>query len=105
MFATFKKLKDGSWGARVPAGMSVSPGATVTIKKADGSTKTETVGKILFTCDDGAKICTIAVAPKSSGGSYSRGYGYSRSRGCKTGGNCSSFGSGRSCGAHNCDGY
>lgn len=26
-------------------------------------------------------------------------------RSCITGGNCSSFGTGRSCGAHDCDGY
>ena len=36
------------------------------------------------------------------------GYGQrrgGRSRACHSGGNCSSIGAGRSCGAHDCDGY
>lgn len=33
------------------------------------------------------------------------GGGSARRSSCITGGNCSSFGTGRSCGAHDCDGY
>lgn len=107
MYASFKKLNDGTWGVRVPPSVPGGLGAKIQVRKADGSTTDAVIRRVLFTAADGTRICSIeasASSSKSSGGS-SRSYGYSRSRGCKTGGNCSSFGSGKSCGASDCDGY
>lgn len=55
--ATFKKLKDGSWGLLVNSG-SVRPGDDVlTVTKA-GKREVKTVGKVIWSGND-VSICTI----------------------------------------------
>ena len=44
--ATYAKLKNGDWGVRVQGVTTV--GATVQVTKRDGSSKTETIAKVLF---------------------------------------------------------
>ena len=95
---TYSKLKDGSWGVRGSVAEVVA-GASVTVNKKSGESKTETVGRVLWT-DGELALATIAASSSSKSYSPSR-----KTRACKTGGNCSSFGSGRSCGAHDCDGW
>lgn len=57
--ATFKKLKDGSWGLLVNSG-SVRPGDDVlTVTKA-GKREVKTVGKVVWS-GNGVSICTIGV--------------------------------------------
>lgn len=53
---TCTKLRDGSWGLR---GANLTPGATVTVAKKSGETKTETVGRVLWT-GNGVSLATIA---------------------------------------------
>lgn len=59
---TYGKLKDGTWGLRVE-GTSVSAGASVVVRKKDGSTKTEVVASIVWqgTTRSGqpGMLCTI----------------------------------------------
>lgn len=109
-YPTYTKLKDGSWGVRATGGQHLTAGATVTVAKRDGTTKTETIKAVLWS-GDGVTLASIA-AGKSAGKNYDpqkfNGYGARRggySKACVTGGNCSSFGSGRSCGGHDCDGF
>lgn len=107
---TYTKLKSGAWGLR---GMRLVAGSTVTVTKRNGTTKTETVGQIVWTGADGTTLAATATAPaiaRSSNYDPQKFNGYGAPRGgyrraCKTDGNCSSFGSGRSCGGHDCDGY
>jgi hypothetical protein len=47
MAVTYRKLKSGEWGVAGPPG-EITPGAVVTVQKASGDTKQETVGRILF---------------------------------------------------------
>ena len=58
MQATYTKLNSGDWGIRV-AGASVAPGATVTVAKKSGETKTETIGAVLWT-GNAVSLCSIA---------------------------------------------
>lgn len=44
---TYSKLRDGTWGLRGPVGELVA-GATVTVSRRDGTTRTETVGRVLW---------------------------------------------------------
>ena len=69
---TYTKLRDGSWGLR---GHGLTAGATVRVTKRDGSSKTETVGRVLWT-GDGVSLATIAggggsTRRSTSGGSSS----------------------------------
>jgi len=70
---TYTKLRNGSWGVRVQG--SVSAGQTVTVAKRDGSTKTETVGRVLWT-GQGVSLCSIAQSHRST--STRRGSGFGR---------------------------
>lgn len=54
--ATFKKLRDGSWGIQ---GHGLVAGNTVTVTKRSGETTTGTVGRVLFTAADGFQIATF----------------------------------------------
>lgn len=63
--ATYAKLHNGNWGIRAKG--IVTAGETVTVTKRDGTTKTETVGRVLF-CKDGLSICAIEQASSSSRG-------------------------------------
>jgi len=57
-FATYTKLRDGSWGIKTTAA-TVRPGAQFVVRKQSGETKTETVGKVVWS-GDGVTICSIA---------------------------------------------
>jgi len=109
MTTTYTKLKSGEWGVRMAGTPKV--GARVSVSKKDGSTKTETIARVVWS-GDGISLCAIAKGDGAKGKNWdaSRFNGYGRARGgyakaCVTGGNCSSLGSGRSCGGHDCDGY
>jgi len=54
---TYTKLKDGSWGIRV-AGEKPAIGAVLTIQKKDGSTRQETVSRVLWS-EGGIVLCSI----------------------------------------------
>lgn len=99
--ATYKKLRDNSWGIKVDG--IVETGETIQVKKKSGEHQYEVVSRVLFK-DDNISICAIEKSdtPDRSGGA--RGASRGRKK-CITGGNCSSFGSGRSCGGHDCDGW
>ena len=60
--ATYTKLNNGDWGIRVSG--DITTGAIVTVTKRDGSTKTEIVGKVVWTGKDkysnaDVSICTV----------------------------------------------
>lgn len=54
--ATYTKLRDGSWGLR---GSGLASGRIVSVTKRDGTVKTETVGRVLWTGSDGTCLATI----------------------------------------------
>lgn len=73
MTATYTKLRDGSWGVR--AAGKVVAGQTITVAKRDGSTKTETVDRVLWS-GDGVTLASIAKrSPQQGYGRYNRPYG------------------------------
>lgn len=60
--ATYTKLNNGDWGIKVTG--DIATGASVTVTKRDGSTKTEIVGKVVWTGKDKysnaqVSICTV----------------------------------------------
>lgn len=67
MNATYTKLQSGEWGIRVTG--TVSPGVTVPVSKKSGETKTETVGKVVWS-GNGVSLCTIAGATAAKKPSY-----------------------------------
>jgi hypothetical protein len=70
MAATYTKLQNGSWGVR--ASGKLTDGATVVVSKKDGSTKTETVEKVLWSGKDqktGAIVSLCAIERDNGGGS------------------------------------
>ena len=67
----FKKLVNGDWGLRGPAG-EVTPGARVQVLKRDGSTKTVTVGRVLDG-PDGDGVAVTSIAPSRTSGTVGRG--------------------------------
>lgn len=89
---TYTKLRSGAWGVRGPA-ESVRSGSTIVVSKRDGSTKTETVGRVLWTGDGIALAslarskrsgrCTLCDEPLSA---YARRRGYRRCLDCVDGG-------------------
>lgn len=80
---TYSKLRDGSWGLR---GVGLTAGETVTVTRRDGQTKTETVGRVLWTGPDGTTLATVA-----SGRSPQRGGSGRGRRGTWTGCRCGSI--------------
>lgn len=56
MNATFTKLRNGNWGARVNG--SPCPGQTLTISRRDGSTVTKTVDKVIWS-GQGVTLCSL----------------------------------------------
>lgn len=101
---TYRKAKSGEWVAFGPAdALRVGP---VRVSKKSGETKSETVSRLgkPFSVD-GRQMVYGYLAPASSSRGFNSDGARGRGRHCPTGGNCSSFGSGRSCGAHDCDGY
>lgn len=103
---SYRKTKAGEWVAYGPAdALRVGP---VTVAKKSGETKSETVSRLgrPFSVD-GRQMVYGYLAPSTPAprGGFNSDGARGRGRHCPTGGNCSSFGSGRSCGAHDCDGY
>jgi len=64
--ASFSRLADGSWGIR---GKGLAAGAKVAVRKREGSTSTETVGRVLSTDSEGWQMASIVPTekPKSAG--------------------------------------
>jgi len=65
--ATYTQLRDGSWGIRVPG--TVNAGQSITVRKKDGSTKTETVKAILWSGRDsrsGETVSLCSIQPKAN---------------------------------------
>lgn len=69
--ATYKQLRDGSWGVSV-VGRVVGIGDQITVTKKSGETKIETINAILWSEGDKA-ICAIAQRRASQGYSRRRG--------------------------------
>lgn len=85
MSASYTKLKSGEWGIRVEG--AARQGQQVTVKKKDGTTKTETVTQIVWS-GNGITLCAIAQREPS----YTpRAGGSGRSRGRRTGCSCGSY--------------
>lgn len=89
MPATYTKLKNGDWGIRV-TGAKPREGAVVTVTKKDGSTKVETVRRVLWS-GDGIHLCAVGsgsaqttrpTARGTNGDVYTRRNGTSGVRGC-----------------------
>ena len=59
--ATWTKLKDGTWGVRAPAGVTVGSQLTITTKA--GKTSVETVAQVLWTgtAKDGQSASLVSV--------------------------------------------
>jgi hypothetical protein len=70
--ATYAKLRSGNWGVRVEG--EVTPGQVVTVTKKDGSTRTETIDRVVWS-GNGVSLCTIKPTTRSGGG-YGRGGRY-----------------------------
>lgn len=64
MKASYTKLKSGDWGVRV-VGEKPDVGATITVTKKDGATKTETVEKVVWSDPDG-RTHLLAVRPSGT---------------------------------------
>ncbi len=69
MSATYTKLRDGSWGIRSTETIRV--GQTVLVAKRDGSTKSETVGAIVWT-GNGVTLASIGARSQTSSRGYQR---------------------------------
>lgn len=95
MATTYTKLRDGSWGVRSNT-VRLAAGLRVDVWTKGGQLKSETVDRVVWT-GGGVSIASVVSSRRTGTGR--------RERSCATGGNCSSFGAGRSCGAHDCDGY
>lgn len=65
MKASYTKLKSGAWGVRVEG--KVVDGQSITVTKKDGTAKSETIEKVLWT-GGGVSLCAIK---QSNGGSNS----------------------------------
>jgi hypothetical protein len=62
--ASYTKLRDGSWGVRTEG--RVVEGLVVTVTKRDGSVKTETIGRVLWTGADqttGRTVSLCSIVP------------------------------------------
>jgi len=58
MIATYTKLKSGDWGIRIEGGKPES-GSSITVSKRDGSSKIESIDKVLWS-DGKVSLCSIA---------------------------------------------
>lgn len=68
--ASYTKLRDGSWGARVEG--RVAPGAQITVRKRSGEAKQETVGRVVWS-EQGVSLVTLQASAAPQGGSGRRG--------------------------------
>lgn len=102
MSATYTKLKSGDWGIR-----SASPlreGESVVVRKKDGSSRTETVTKVLWS-GDGVWLAAVARSGQRSGGELPRGHHRCRNGHAPHAGPCCSgrHRGGDDCGCDCCD--
>lgn len=89
MPATYTKLKSGEWGIRV-TGAKPKPGASISVTKKDGSTKSEVVANVIASFDNGSThLCAVRKPGEQPAvGGYRSSRRPSRSRTCPTcGGN------------------
>lgn len=63
MSISYVKLRSGSWGIR--SGSPIKEGMTVTVVKKNGESKSETVGKVVWS-GDGVWLATIRKSDTSS---------------------------------------
>lgn len=73
--ATYTQLRDGSWGIRVQGEAKVNQ--SVVVAKKDGTTKMETVAKVLWTGRDsksGATVSLCAITGTKSGPTKDRAH-------------------------------
>jgi hypothetical protein len=74
---SYTKLKSGEWGIRAES--ALTQGATVTVTKKSGETKSEIVGTKVWTDGKGVWLYAIAPAPAARtsgrGATYERGCG------------------------------
>lgn len=56
MSATYTKLKSGNWGVRIEG--AAQAGQTITVTKRDGSTKSETIERVVWS-GNGVSLCAI----------------------------------------------
>ena len=98
--ASWTKDRSGGWIIRVENPPATLVGTDVTVERRDGSKSVErvTVERWRGTDDRGVTVAVCEVVPKSRAAKRAK-------RECRTGGNCSSVGNGRTCGAHDCDGW
>lgn len=81
MTIKYRKLRDGSWGVAGPAS-EVEAGKRVTVGKSDGTTKVETIGKVIAgPFDDGNVLATVVKTGKTGGSNSSGGGRRGRSGG------------------------
>jgi hypothetical protein len=59
---TYAKLRDGSWGVRVQG--AAASGDVVVVTKRDGTSKTETIGRVVWTCRASARPTASDGAPE-----------------------------------------
>jgi hypothetical protein len=88
MAITYTKLKSGDWGLRA-TGENLTSGQRVTVTKANGDSKLETVGKVLWN-DNGVTLATIARGSFNGSQATNRSRTSGR-RGRRTGCSCGSI--------------
>ena len=98
MKITYAKLKDGTWGLRVPG--EIAPGTSATVTKRDGTTKTEIVGALEVSFGT-ISLYRIAGAARPSFNSASTP---KRTDGERTDGGPRGFKACYMCGSYYCDG-
>ncbi len=59
---TYARLKRGDWGIRGPLA-ELTPGASVTVTRRDGQTRTERVGAVIWAAEDGS-VALATVRPR-----------------------------------------
>ena len=72
--ASYTKLRDGSWGIRVPESLRATAGDVVTVTKASGEIKDEIVARVLWT-GQGISLCSIQQSAARASGSSRRSSG------------------------------
>lgn len=87
MATTFTKLRDGSWGIRVPSD-AIRSGAQISVTKKDGSTQSVVVDQVIWSGKDrsGGNVSLCSILPnyrsarrstgRNSYGQYASGYCY-----------------------------
>ena len=80
MAITYTKLQSGGWGIR--STVALTAGQAVTVEKRDGSTKTETVERVVWTGNDVWIAAIRATARPAAPATARRDRGHGMVRGC-----------------------